>query len=75
MLESNEEKKYILITDKSKDLVLKVKFFKLPETEEEGEKLRVRIVKKKGDLVDSYELIKNISIYLEEFMEADEVKE
>ena len=63
IIESDEQRKFIKIEDKSKGLILKLKFFKFGQEEDE-QVLKMRFVKKSGDLRDQYELISSLTVYL-----------
>ena len=51
-LSINNEKKNILITDKSKKLTLKLKFMKLNKDDEDNTRLCIRFNKKSGSIAD-----------------------
>jgi hypothetical protein len=76
------EKKRILITDKSKNLTLHLKFYKAKangtndaDSEDEDGRLKVKIVKKAGSLEDQYELVKELMLYLSEIIIDEEDEE
>lgn len=53
-----------MITDKSKGLTLHVKFFKTSDDEDQDGRLKVKIIKKAGNIADQYELTKELMVYL-----------
>ena len=68
-LVSDENKKRILIEDKSKALKLSLKFFKV---EDEDTRLKMRFIKKSGSVEDQYELLKELLPYLDQAIIEDE---
>jgi len=56
MVTPNLEKKNIMLEDKAKGLVMKLKLLKEKEGEESN-RLRLRFLKKRGELQDQYELM------------------
>lgn len=58
----DEEKKKFYISNQEKNLKFKVKFF----FSEEEQTLRVQFVKKEGQIVDFYSVLKDMQQYLDE---------
>ena len=75
ILKSDEEKKKIVIEDKSKGLVLTLKFYQLPDEDGESTRLKMRFLKKAGSIQDQYELINELTAYLAEVIIDDEEEE
>lgn len=63
-----------MIEDKSKSLKLSLKFFKVGN-EEDGERLKMRFMKKTGSVQDQYELINELMAYLNEVIIDEEEEE
>ncbi len=62
-IESNLEKKWMKLSLEDKEeapMVVKVKFFDLGEGEDDRRRLRIRFIKKRGDLMRWYEIFKQI---------------
>eukprot|EP00347_Sterkiella_histriomuscorum_P002389 403368348 len=74
ILIKDEEKKRILIEDAKKHLKLSLKFFKVTE-DEDDERLKMRFIKKAGQIQDQYELINELMAFLNDVIVDDEEEE
>ena len=72
VVEKDEAKKKVLITDKDSGLVIKMKFNKMNLTDEDDDRMVVRFLKKGGSIVEFNEVMKDLLVYMEELMIDDE---
>ena len=72
VVEKDEAKKKVLITDKDSGLVIKMKFNKMNLSDEDDDRMVVRFLKKGGSIVEFNEVMKDLLVYMEELMIDDE---
>ena len=60
----DESKKKFLLKSEDQKLIVKVKFFECPEEKT----LKISLIKKEGDLLEFYKLLKDAQQYLEEHL-------
>ena len=72
VVEKDEAKKKVLISDQETGLVIKMKFNKMNLGDEDDTRMVVRFLKKGGSIWDFNEVMKELLVYMEELMIEDE---